>query len=149
MITEKELEKFTNLMRFYNIGNKLNSIKTFSTLIGINKYSVRKLIYGLIAISILEKYNNRFFVISKNFNNTPKAIQEKLINKAKININILKLMQQNFIYDRQTLSFISQDDTNFIIYFPISRKNIIINKIDIQNYKDADILLILKRNKLT
>jgi len=147
MINEKELDKFINLINFYPVGSRLNSIKTISQLIGINNYSTRKLINGLISFGIIEKYNNRFFIISKNYSNTPKDIQERLINKAKINLNILKLLQRNFIHDKKTVSFIQQDGMYFNIYFPINAKKVSLTISDIDNNSNIETVEIIKRCK--
>jgi len=148
MINENQLDKFVKLFSFYNIGDRLASVKHISVLTGLNKYSVYKLIKGLVSIGSVEKFNNRFFVIDANPDTSAVGIQKRLINKAKINLNILKLLQKNFIYDKQTVSFIEQNGMFFNIYFPIKAKKVSLNISDIDKHPDYEIAQIIKRCKL-
>ena len=148
MINENQLDKFVKLFLFYNIGDRLASVKHISVLTGLNKYSVYKLIKGLVSIGSVEKFNNRFFVIDPNPDTSPAGIQKRLINKAIINLNILKLLQKNFIYDKETVSFIEQNGMYFNIYFPIKAKKVSLNISDIDKHPNYEISQIIKRCKL-
>jgi hypothetical protein len=150
MINQNQFDSFVKLILFYRVGERINSINHISNITNMNKYSVRKLIYAMISIGIIEKYNNRFFIISHNIDDSSESVQKRLINKAKIYLNILKLQQKKYILDKQTMAFINQNGVNINIYFPISKNKIHINICDLDNMAiESQIYNILQRHKLT
>jgi len=102
------------------------SIKTYATGYSISRYKARKYIDMLMDIGVVEKYHNRFYFISNDMATDPTSIQRKLINKAKINLEISKLINAKLIYDAKFMAFLDVQPDEVIIYYPIRKsKNIL------------------------
>jgi len=121
------------------------TIKEFANKNKISYYKAKKEIYKLINYGIIEKYYNRFYYLNTTYSNNTKFIQSNLINKAKINLQIAKLLNSDMIFDKLYMAFIDTSNFKITIYFPLKRQ-----KLEIKNFNNiSDIAKILfKRNKI-
>jgi len=122
------------------------TIKKHAMFYDVNKYQARKQIQRAIENGNVEKYHNRFYYISDDFSIEAPDIQKKLINKAKINLEISRLINNNYIYDKQFMAFIDLAPYEATIYLPLRKKKITLNLL--KPIIDWEYRLILTRNKI-
>jgi len=122
------------------------SVKVYANINDISLYMARKHMTTEMDNGIIEKYNNRFYYISANRSLNPKDIQKKLISKAKINLEVARLINENLIYDKKWMVFIDTTPTQVIMYFPLCKKKITLNLSEpVENIEHR---IILRRNNI-
>ena len=101
-------------------GFKLQPIKELAKIHNVSIYRMTNHIHKLQDLGIIDKYNNKFFCISNNDNNDIKIIQYRLIQKAKINLKIVKFLNnKNMIYDTMHMTFIEDIGNTYILHYPL------------------------------
>ena len=101
------------------IGESFDTISSLSYKYNMSKYKVRKYINKLIDYGVVEKFGNKFFVISNDFDDSVKATQNRLLNKAKILLHISKYKNNpNYIFNKSKILFYLKNNNN-IKYSPI------------------------------
>ena len=131
----------------WSVGHTIDSITKLSTTLPVTRYKAKLFIDYLINIGVVDKYYNRFYLISLNFNQDTKSVQDKLIHKAKINIQILKLINDGACLDTKYLSFTTTTTNQAVISFPLRKKRLKLTLNDIGEQTD-EINDILKRQQL-
>lgn len=134
---------------YWNIGKPISSINEMSNKFKITKYNAKKTVSELLSNGNVEKFGNKFFLISTDLNDSPTSIQNRLVNKARIHLDILNMLQKNWLYDQSTVSFIQFNGMIAKLYFPITKRVININVCNIHNTAIETYLYnILKRHNI-
>jgi len=88
------------------LGEPLDSISTLSSRYDMSEYKVKKYINKLIDYGILEKFGNRFHVISIDVDDSVQATQMRLLNKAKILLRIVKYKNNpDYVFYKSNVCF--------------------------------------------
>jgi len=126
----------------WQVGRSIDSLKKISIDCNISKYKTRKFIQELIDLSIIDKYHNKFYLISTDTNNTIASIQQRLIYKAKLNLMLLQLKDLGYIYDKKTLSYIEKNNSKITLYFPLRKNKLTFDIIDLNEQFDEYINIV-------
>jgi len=130
----------------WKVGNSIYNVKMISNDLKISKYKARQIIQELINACIIEKYNNKFYLLTDLLSFKIKDIQNRLIYKAKVNIIISKLLGQS-IYDKKYMAFIKKENNIITVYFPLRKTKTVINILSYNNLNN-ELNDIIKRNNI-
>ena len=67
----------------WTVGYPITSISSFAAYNNISKYKARHIYQELIDKCIIEKYNNKFYLLSTDFSDDAMSVQKRLITKAR------------------------------------------------------------------
>jgi len=140
---------FKNLIYigFFKLGYAIPSKYIISIKLGITEYQVSKFIKILLNEGLLEKYHNRFYIINDNLNSDIKTIQKNLIEKAKINLFMIQLLEKGAIYNKKHIAYIIKNNLEINIYFPLRKNKIKFNILDV-NEQPLEIQEIIKTHNI-
>ena len=121
------------------------TIKEFANKNKISKYNAKKEIDKLINYGIIEKYYNRFYYLTTDYRTDTLFIQKNLINKAKINLQIAKLLNSEMIFDKLYMAFIDTSNFKITIYFPLKKQ-----KLEVKTFNNITGItkILFNRNKI-
>lgn len=132
----------------WKIGTSINTVSNIATELKISKYKSRIFIQELIDACIIEKYNNKFYLLTDVISFKISDIQKLLIYKAKINMVIIKLINLKYNFDKKTMSFIKQNNNIITICFPLRKQKAIIDILDKNQIISKELEDIINRHKL-